>query len=331
MSVEEVVQRIKEDCWNEKSLLVVSGSGVSVSSGLSTFGGGFYERAKKRYKLKDGMDLFRWQFYVKEPFLCTQFLGQMCEQVLKCKPNTTHQAIAKLEDTSILLRHYTLNIDGLHALAGASTWDATNSNSGATVELHGSLREIVCTHTGNIYAVDEAALNRIKRKKLPKVDNDTPIRTLDLQARRSRKRHLISDSVYDNDAESEQHPSRYRFRVLLYDDEEDECVLDSSGALALLDSDAARARIVLWLGISFQQSASCEYLRRVAACTPANTLHLIVNPSTDAAFNAMSAINFQDVNIHAVHAPSDDLFTALMPTIQCASSSELSKGVATCI
>ena len=44
-----------------KKIVVVSGSGISAAAGLSTYVGGrdgLYEKARKRYKLEKGIDLF---------------------------------------------------------------------------------------------------------------------------------------------------------------------------------------------------------------------------------------------------------------------------------
>lgn len=46
-------------------LLIFSGSGLSATSGMSTFStrNGLYERARKQFKLSDGMKLFTYAFY----------------------------------------------------------------------------------------------------------------------------------------------------------------------------------------------------------------------------------------------------------------------------
>ncbi|KAH8083472.1 oligosaccharyl transferase [Aureococcus anophagefferens] len=51
-------------------VLVVSGSGISAAAGLSTYvNGGVYERARKKYKLKSGIELFNYGFYASAPRL----------------------------------------------------------------------------------------------------------------------------------------------------------------------------------------------------------------------------------------------------------------------
>ena len=66
----------------------------------------------------------------------------MCAAVRKATPTAAHRALAALADSGKLLRHYTMNIDGLHAAAGMSIWHPTHAADGSTVELHGSLLEV---------------------------------------------------------------------------------------------------------------------------------------------------------------------------------------------
>jgi len=293
-------------------VVAVTGSGISASSGLSTFYGGatsFYERARKKFKLKDGKELFQWKFYAERPYDALQFLGEMCEGARKCKPTPTHRALAALERRGALRRHYTMNIDGLHAKAGMASYD----DGGRTVELHGSLMDLVDVETGAVYDVDDDALRRIRKKK-PAIDDSTrrtPKRVVDLD---------LSDDDDDGKKEEEEREHddddarscRVRFRVMFYGDKEHACVLDAAATLGLLKDDATRASIVLWLGISFQQSASCDYLRRVVAVAPPSTVHLVVNPCAEAAFNARSCLEKPgNVDLRAVYATSDDLFAAL--------------------
>lgn len=295
------------------SIVAVTGSGISAASGLSTFTSegkaGLYERARKRFKLKDGMDLFQWKFYAERPYDAMQFLGDMCSQARTCDPTSTHQALYALERHGALRRHYTMNIDGLHGKVGMSTW---GGDDGKTVELHGTLLDLVDVETGHVYDVDDRALNRI-RKKLPAFEDTSkrePKRTIDLDTDDEEEPPPEEDDV------PRAEPCRVRFRVMFYGDEEHACILDAGAALSLLRNDAAHAKLVLWLGISFQQSASCDYLRRIVNAAPVDTIHLVVNPSKEAAFNARSSLDHPaHIDLRAVYATSDDLFTALADAV----------------
>lgn len=54
-----------------------------------------------------------------------------------------------------------------------------------------------------------------------------------------------------------------RFKIMLYDDEEGDCVTESEDLWDLLSEDVSHVDMVLWVGISFEQSASVEYFRKV--------------------------------------------------------------------
>ena len=62
-----------------RNILIFSGSGLSVPTGLSTFSttGGIYQKAQQKYKLKKGSDLFHYRFFEKEPRKSQAFLAQV--------------------------------------------------------------------------------------------------------------------------------------------------------------------------------------------------------------------------------------------------------------
>jgi len=166
------------------------------------------------------------------------------------------------------------------------------------VELHGALRELVDVTNGNVYALDDAALKRIKAGRDAFEDSDAPRPVLCVNA--AKKRPLC-----------ETHPLRVRFRVLLYGDEEHARILDGQAALARLMADAQDADLVLFLGISFEQSASCEYLRDVAAVVAKDKPVLLVNPDAECLYTATSALpRGSRADVRSCVATSDELFAA---------------------
>jgi len=281
-----------------RRLLVVSGSGISAGAGLSTYVGGrdgLYEKARRRYGLERGIELFGWRFYRERPHDAQKFLAELAAAVHKASPTPTHRALVALERSGRLQRHVTLNIDGLHRAAGASLW---NGDAGTCVELHGALRELVDVTNGNVYALDDAALKRIKAGRDAFEDSDAPRPVLCVNA--AKKRPLC-----------ETHPLRVRFRVLLYGDEEHARILDGQAALARLMADAQDADLVLFLGISFEQSASCEYLRDVAAVVAKDKPVLLVNPDAECLYTATSALpRGSRADVRSCVATSDELFAA---------------------
>ena len=124
--------------------------------------GGLYEKARKKYGLHDGMRLFHYSFFQKRradcqvlgsprasPYLlsaaiplltrcCSHtqaFLTGVWAETVQAKPTLSHQAVVTLARQGRLLRHYTMNIDGLHSEVGLR-WDpALNPTGEARVML----------------------------------------------------------------------------------------------------------------------------------------------------------------------------------------------------
>ena len=85
------------------------------------------------------------------------------------------------------------------------------------------------------------------------------------------------------------------------------------GVMAMMAEDAAKADLVLWMGISFEQSASTAYFRHVrlalARAGRGSVPNVVVNPSDDAEFNIITAISNTDgMVLLKVLQPSDALF-----------------------
>ena len=160
-------RRLLEAAAPARRILVFSGSGMSAASGMSLFSkqGGLYDKARKRHKLKKGVQLFTYSFFESNRAECCAFLAELCLESLRARPTATHRAIGRLAAQGRLLRHYSeykcmrprregrrtdrrkaLNVDRLMgAVAGAGpVWDADLRPGGTTVELHGNCQEVVC-------------------------------------------------------------------------------------------------------------------------------------------------------------------------------------------
>lgn len=97
-----------------KSVVILSGAGISAESGLGTFrdSDGLWEQ----YDLNEVATIDGWR---RNPALVLDFYDQRREQVLRAQPNTAHLALKELErlyDVTII----TQNIDDLHERAGSS-------------------------------------------------------------------------------------------------------------------------------------------------------------------------------------------------------------------
>ena len=253
--------------------------------------------AGARFKLADGAALFNHKFYAAHPFDSQAFIAEIALAARSAEPTRAHRAIAALGRTGKLIRHYTMNVDGLHARPGlASTTDPKptighpgppGKKNADVVELHGTTAELVDVESGSIEPATASKIQQFRSKKL--VVSETTGRPV-------------------------------RFKVLLYDDP-DSAVITDAAALQLLRQDAEQADLVLWIGVSFSQSATCGYLQLVTDAVdkvgaanggkaklanpesaepsdagmgetrPLRPLQLIINPDPEAFDNASSVLN----------------------------------------
>ena len=109
-----------------KRLVISTGAGMSAESGISTFrdAGGLWEN----YPV---MDVCSADGFIRNPALVHKFYNERRAQLVNCKPNAGHIAIAELEsrfDVKII----TQNVDDLHERAGSSD----------VLHLHGELMKV---------------------------------------------------------------------------------------------------------------------------------------------------------------------------------------------
>jgi NAD-dependent deacetylase len=108
-----------------KSLVVLSGAGISAESGIPTFrdAGGLWEG----FRVEDVASPEGWY---RNPELVLDFYNQRRKNALEVKPNRGHEILAELED-HFNVTVVTQNVDNLHERAGSSK----------VIHLHGNLFE----------------------------------------------------------------------------------------------------------------------------------------------------------------------------------------------
>ena len=109
-----------------KKIVVLTGAGMSVESGLKTFrdADGLWEN----YPVKDVATHDGW---LRNPTLVTNFYNMLRRKCLDTQPNEGHRLVAQLEekyDVTVV----TQNVDNLHEMAGSSH----------VVHLHGELMKV---------------------------------------------------------------------------------------------------------------------------------------------------------------------------------------------
>lgn len=110
--------------------VALTGAGVSTESGLPDFRspGGIWASV-------DPMAIASRTALERRPREFYEFYRARLERLARAAPNPAHHALARLERVGRLHAVITQNVDGLHQAAG----------SRAVIELHGNLREAVCT------------------------------------------------------------------------------------------------------------------------------------------------------------------------------------------
>jgi NAD-dependent deacetylase len=131
-------------------IVVLTGAGISTDSGIPDFRGpqGVWTRNPGAEKLAT------LQNYVAEPEVRKRAWRSRLESpAWTAEPNAGHRALVTLERRDKLDTLITQNIDGLHQAAGSSP--------ARVVEIHGTMREVVCLDCGE-RAPMERALARVR-------------------------------------------------------------------------------------------------------------------------------------------------------------------------
>lgn len=119
------------DVSRYRSIVVLTGAGISAGSGLPTYrgAGGLWNAESQSIATASG--------FASDPMAVWGLLGPLRERARDARPNAAHLALADLEsrhDGSITI--ITQNVDALHQRAGSSN----------VIELHGNLRFTRCSN-----------------------------------------------------------------------------------------------------------------------------------------------------------------------------------------
>jgi NAD-dependent deacetylase len=126
-----------------RSVLALTGSGISAESGLPTFrgAGGLWRDLRVE-------ELASPQGFARDPALVWSWYNQRHAAHCQARPNAGHHALAQLETRCADFTLATQNVDSLHVRAGSHN----------LLELHGNLREARCTRCDARRALDGGGL-----------------------------------------------------------------------------------------------------------------------------------------------------------------------------
>lgn len=128
------VERARELIAN-KSILVISGAGVSTDSGIPDYRG---EGRVQKHPLT--FDEFMGSKANQARYWARSYVGW--NRIANAAPNAGHQAIADAEKHGLVASVITQNVDGLHQKAG----------SRSVLELHGRLDRVLCVGCGDSFS-----------------------------------------------------------------------------------------------------------------------------------------------------------------------------------
>jgi NAD-dependent deacetylase len=133
---QEAIERVAQWLAASRSILFITGAGISADSGLPTFRGPGGLRTLDASE--DAMPIERalaGDIMSDYPELTWKYLWRMEQAWRRTRHNRAHEVIAQMERHFERVWTLTQNVDGFHRLAGASN----------VIDLHGDLRNLRCT------------------------------------------------------------------------------------------------------------------------------------------------------------------------------------------
>ena len=129
-----------------RSIVVLTGAGISAESGVPTFRGpgGLW----REYRAED---LATPEAFANDPRLVWEWYDWRRQKIAPARPNLGHYALVTLEKRAPDLTMITQNVDGLHPAAGTRN----------LLEIHGNLWRTRCLSCGDVRENREAPLSRI--------------------------------------------------------------------------------------------------------------------------------------------------------------------------
>lgn len=127
------IVRILRDC---RSILFVTGAGISADSGVPTYRGigGLYDVEVTEEGLPIE-EILSGPMFQMNPELTWKYLAQIADAARGATFNRAHQVIAEMEQHFLRVCTLTQNVDGFHRLAGSTN----------VIEIHGDMHSLSCT------------------------------------------------------------------------------------------------------------------------------------------------------------------------------------------
>lgn len=131
--MEQIIVKVRGWIRDAQRIVVLTGAGISTDSGIPDFRGpqGVWTKNPGAEKMAT------LSHYMGDPEVRKRAWKSRLETFARqAEPNAGHRALVELERRGVLHTLITQNIDGLHQAAGSSPE--------RVVEIHGTMREVVC-------------------------------------------------------------------------------------------------------------------------------------------------------------------------------------------
>lgn len=129
-----------------KSVVVLTGAGISAESGVPTFRG--EDGLWRRYRAEE---LATPQAFATEPTVVWEWYDWRRGLIAGCEPNAAHRVLVQMERRCEDFTLITQNVDDLHHRAGSER----------AVWLHGSIWQVRCTSEGTVRDNHEVPLHQL--------------------------------------------------------------------------------------------------------------------------------------------------------------------------
>ena len=133
----EKIKKVASILRRSKSILFITGAGLSADSGLPTYRGisGLYNDSPT----EDGVPIevaLAGETVEKNPVLTWKYIARIEEKCRAAMPNRGHEVIKKMRERFERVWVLTQNVDGLHQKAGSKN----------VIDIHGDIYKLICPH-----------------------------------------------------------------------------------------------------------------------------------------------------------------------------------------
>jgi NAD-dependent deacetylase len=142
---EPVVEQVRRTLAEGARVTVLTGAGISTDSGIPDFRGpnGLWTRNPQAQRMSSLQD-----YVADRDVRVRAWQARKTHPAWTAEPNAAHHALVELERSGRLVALLTQNIDELHQRAGSSP--------DKVVEVHGSMRRVMCWQCGRRAPMEEA-------------------------------------------------------------------------------------------------------------------------------------------------------------------------------